>query len=143
MQVQPTETQLRTLHAALDRIIPADDSPGASDAGVANYILRQLNGDLRSSAKLLLNGLTALDGEAVARFGKPLADIAESDQDQLLTLLEAGEVKTTWPSDPRGYFNFIVRLAMEGFYSDPGNGGNKDQASWKMMGYQPRGQIHK
>jgi hypothetical protein len=32
----------------------------------------------------------------------------------------------------------MVDLAAEGFYADPANGGNRDAASWRMIGYDPR-----
>jgi hypothetical protein len=31
-----------------------------------------------------------------------------------------------------------VELAHEGYYADPGNGGNRDAVSWRMIGYDPR-----
>ncbi len=32
----------------------------------------------------------------------------------------------------------LVRLTAEGYYGDPGNGGNREAASWQMIGYDPR-----
>ena len=40
-----------------------------------------------------------------------------------------------WPQDPRVFFRLLVEQTTEGFYADPGNGGNKDEAAWKMIGY--------
>ena len=34
------------------------------------------------------------------------------------------------------FFNLLVSQTMEGFYSDPGNGGNKDGIAWKMIGFE-------
>jgi gluconate 2-dehydrogenase gamma chain len=28
-----------------------------------------------------------------------------------------------------------VTLTIEGFYSDPGNGGNRDAVAWRMIGF--------
>ena len=33
-------------------------------------------------------------------------------------------------------FARLVELAHEGFYADPGNGGNRDAVSWRMIGYE-------
>jgi gluconate 2-dehydrogenase gamma chain len=33
----------------------------------------------------------------------------------------------------------LVNHTMEGFYSDPGNGGNRDAVSWKMIGFEVTG----
>jgi len=40
------------------------------------------------------------------------------------------------------WFAAMIALAMEGFYSDPGNGGNKNEVSWKMVGYDPGAARH-
>jgi gluconate 2-dehydrogenase gamma chain len=32
------------------------------------------------------------------------------------------------------FFNLIRAHAMQGFYGDPRHGGNRDEASWKMLG---------
>ena len=50
-----TDTQLKTLRALMDRIIPPDDVwPGATEAGVEHYIIRQIEvGDLRDRAAMI------------------------------------------------------------------------------------------
>jgi hypothetical protein len=35
------------------------------------------------------------------------------------------------------FINRLIDLAAEGFYADPANGGNRDGASWRMIGYDP------
>ena len=42
-----TKQQQQTLRAAVDRIIPPDDYPGAWQSGVGDYLARQFEGDLR------------------------------------------------------------------------------------------------
>ena len=42
-------------------------------------------------------------------------------------------------NDPVAFFQTAVEHAMEGFYSDPGNGGNHDGVSWRMIGFEVRG----
>jgi choline dehydrogenase-like flavoprotein len=36
------------------------------------------------------------------------------------------------------WFRRLCDLVAEGFYADPGNGGNAGAASWRMIGYEPR-----
>ncbi len=36
---------------------------------------------------------------------------------------------------PRQFFNALLTITMEGFFSDPIYGGNRDMASWKMLGF--------
>ena len=46
-------------------------------------------------------------------------------------------MRAAWSTDPAAWFTQLVAFAMEGFYADPGNGGNKGEISWKMIGYDP------
>ncbi len=133
--------QLAALRALLDRLIPADEFPGAVEAGVSDYVLRQLSGDCASEAIRLTQGLIQLDAEAAARSGAGLfCSLGPAAQDALLADLEAGRTLTAWPAGIAGpaFFARLVELAHEGFYADPANGGNRGGVSWKMLGYDPR-----
>ena len=131
-----TEQQQQTLRAAVDRIIPPDDYPGAWQSGVGDYLARQFDGDLRPVFDDYCTGLTALDAESLARFQQSFSKLSEADQDQALRLVEAGEVLTTWAVAPRDFFNLLMRTTAEGFYSEPEQGGNRNAASWKMVGFE-------
>lgn len=128
------------LRALIDRIIPEDDFPGALDTGVEDYVMRQLAHDCAAEAPLIALGLTQLDAEALARSGgNSFAFLDAERQDELLRDLEAGRVVTRWPDGlaPAGFFLRMIELAQEGYYADPGNGGNRGAASWRMIGYDP------
>ena len=131
-----TEQQQQTLRAAVDRIIPPDDYPGAWQSGVGDYLARQFEGDLCLVFDDYRNGLTALDAEALARFQQSFGKLSEEDRDHVLGLVEAGEVLTTWDVAPCHFFNLLVRTTAEGFYSEPEQGGNRNAASWKMIGFE-------
>src|SRR5579862_4494145 len=128
--------QEETLKAAIDRLIPQDDYPSGWEAGVGDYIFGLLAGDCASLVPLYRDGLVALDAESQERFGKPFTDLAASDQDGILRNVEAGQVKSKWPVSPRHFFDRVVNQAMEGYYGDPGNGGNKGEVSWRMVGFE-------
>nr|PZN29591.1 MAG: hypothetical protein DIU80_09130 [Chloroflexota bacterium] len=134
-----TDTQLATLRAALDRIIPPDDFPGAWEAGVGDYILRQLGGDLADQLETYRAGLDGLDYEALAASGRPFAELPAEAQDELLRRIERGEAQSPWPVDAADFFRMLCEHAAEGFYSDPGNGGNRDGVAWRMIGFEVRG----
>ena len=129
-----------TLEALLDRLIPADETPGALAAGVDGYIVAQLRGDCAGEAPSLILGLVQLDAEAAAiSSGISFAGLTAAQQDGLLSRLEMGSSATTWPAgiNAIAFFNRMVELAHEGFYADPGNGGNRGAVSWRMIGYDP------
>src|SRR3569623_436859 len=108
------------LRAVIDRILPADEFPSATGFGADRYILQMLDGDAKAVAELVRYGLMELD-----RQGYLAAEPAAQDE-----LLE-GVQSETW-------FTRMVDLTAEGAYADPGNGGNRDAASWRMLGYEPR-----
>jgi hypothetical protein len=134
-----TESQHTALRALVDRIIPADDFPSGWQAGVGDYLAGQFERDLRPQLDHYRIGLDALDAEAQANTGARFAELDAAEQDALLRRIEAGRVTTAWPIDPAAFFQVAVEHAMEGFYSDPGNGGNRDGIAWRMIGFEVRG----
>ncbi len=132
-------SQLRCLEALLDTIIPPDDFPGAVDAGVGDYLLRQLTGDLAELLPNYQRWLNDLDAESQASRGKPFAELNAEERTSLLNSVERGEVTTEWSVEPAPFFRQVVEHCAEGYYSDPTNGGNRDGIGWRMIGYEVRG----
>lgn len=130
-----TSQQFSVLKAAVSRIIPADDYPCGWDAGVGDFFALLLAREPRF-APAYQTGLDALDAEAQAAAQTPFAALPPDRQDALLRDVEAGRVRADWPQDPAAFFHLLVEQTMEGFYADPGNGGNKNSIAWDMIGYQ-------
>ena len=133
------DSQLRCLEALLDAIIPPDDFPGAVDAGVGDYLLHQLDGDLSALLPTYQQWLRDLDAESRAVRGRSFAELDLAERTSLLERIEQGEVATDWSLDPAPFFRQVVEHCTEGYYSDPDNGGNRDGIGWKMIGYEVRG----
>lgn len=133
-----TMTQWVTLAALVNRIIPADRTPGGWEAGVGDYLRRQLAGDLAEKVALYQTGLEALDDEARAAGAAGFTQMTPEAQDVLLARVETGDVGAKWPVRPAFFFHQVVMHAMEGFYADPGNGGNRNGVAWDMMGFEVR-----
>ena len=137
----PPSFNSATLRALLNRLIPPDDFPGALESGVESYLLAQWRNNDASEAAGLARGLAQLDLEAAARYsGLLFSHLTSQQQDSLLSDLEAGRITTQWPAEisAKIFTDRIINLAHEGFYADPGNGGNREAVSWKMVGYDPR-----
>jgi hypothetical protein len=134
-----SERQVATLHALIDRLIPPDEFPSGWEAGVGDYLAGQFMGDLQPLLDQYRVGLDALDVEAQAAGGAHFAALAAEAQDALLGQVEAGTVVTSWPIDPARFFSQVVGHAGEGYYGDPGNGGNRDTVAWRMIGFEVRG----
>ena len=124
-----------TLRAVVDCLIPADDFPGAYEAGVCDYLERLLQTDLANEAELFRAGIDATDAEALARFKKPFTNLSPSEQISTLATIESGAVKTSWPIPPSRFFEMLVCTTAEGYYSEPQQGGNHDAISWMMTGF--------
>jgi hypothetical protein len=133
-----TAEQRATLRALVDRIVPPDEFPGGWEAGVGDYLARQLAGDLRAYVEIYRGGLDALDAEARAVGGAPFAALELDAQDSLLARIESGAVATPWPIDAAAFFRDACAHTAEGYYSDPANGGNREGISWRMIGFEVR-----
>jgi hypothetical protein len=127
------ELQTATLLAAMDRIVPADDYPAASEAGVGTFIAKLLMTDLSDRAAAFAAGLDALNAEAIAAGGSAFAKLSGDRQDAVLRAVETSDSPAA-----RAFFASLVQLVTEGYYTDPSTGGNRDAVSWRMIGYDPR-----
>jgi gluconate 2-dehydrogenase gamma chain len=120
-----TEKQARTLTAICDQIVPADEFPSASQAGVLHYIDRQLMRHYRKHRHAYRHGLEDLETESRKRFGGDLASLTEQQQLEMVSDLEKRN-----PS----FFDLVRSHTLEGYYGSPRHGGNRDAASWRMLG---------
>src|SRR5687768_8373696 len=98
-----------TLQAAAERIIPADEYPGAWEAGVETYLASQFQGDLAAELWLYEKGLSALDNEAQAQHGQNFAALGEDRQDAVLTRVAAGDVLAAWDVSPPRFFQMLLQ----------------------------------
>ena len=142
-----SEPEARTLAAACDQIVPKDEDPGASEAGVVGFIDRQLATRAKRDLARWRAGIRGLDASARRRFGVAFADAAFDDQTALLRDLERGVAEAAdWDAvAPAGFFRLLRDHTMMGFYGDPRHGGNKGRVSWRMLGVPDppiRGRLH-
>jgi gluconate 2-dehydrogenase gamma chain len=120
-----SDTQARTLQAICDQIIPADEFPSASQAGVLTYIDRQLTRHYRRRQDAYRAGLEQAHTLSMTRFGKPLDVLTPLQQLQAVSEIERKD---------RTFFNLVLTHTMEGYYGSPRHGGNRDGVSWRMLG---------
>ena len=126
----------RTLRSVVDCLIPPDDFPGAYEAGVCDYLIRLFESDLQHEAEFLSTGLKSLEEEANARFGCSFQELTSDQQISALEAIQHGDVVSNWSVSPQRFFNMLVNTTAEGFYSDPGQGGNRGAISWIMTGFE-------
>src|SRR5712692_372219 len=142
-----SQAEAAFVEAAVARLIPADElGPGAKEAGVAYFIDQQLFGGWGTMAKMYRQGphpegtpqqgyQSPLTPQEVYRaaireidriLGKPFDKLTAGEQDDVLHRLEDG--KLALESVPgRFFFNLLLDNTIEGFFSDPIYGGNRDK----------------
>jgi gluconate 2-dehydrogenase gamma chain len=120
-----TEAEASTLAILCDQIIPADDYPSASQAGVLTYIDHQLIGPYRRHRRAYASGLKQANLLSRTRFGIDLAAASPSQQFEIVTALEG---------DNKSFFDLVRNHTMQGYYGSPRHGGNRDATSWRMLG---------
>jgi glucoside 3-dehydrogenase (cytochrome c) hitch-hiker subunit len=110
---------LQTVAVAAERIIPATDTPGATEAGVGAFIDKMLAGwHTPAERDRFLAGLPELDARCRARAGKDFVDCAAADQVAVLTALD-DEARAT--SSGEHWFARLKYLTVYGYCtSEPG-----------------------
>ena len=154
-----TPSEAAFLSAAYDTIIPADRlSPSGTDCGLVNYIDRQLAGAWGNGARLYRNGpfvqgkpeqgyqlpltprelfaagIKAANQWTRKTYGRDFDRLAPAEREAALKTMESGKAEFTDISGKQ-FFEALLQSAMEGFFADPIYGGNRDMASWRMIGY--------
>jgi gluconate 2-dehydrogenase gamma chain len=114
----------KVIEALCAQIIPADDWPGAKEAGVLYYIDKQLAGPLKRFAADYTSGIAALNHAA----GKPFNELSSGEQKDLMLRIEAGH-----DVELNHFLQLVIDHTMQGFYGSPEHGGNKGETSWKML----------
>ncbi len=120
-----TAAEGRAAEAVCSQLIPLDRDPGAREAGVVNYIDTQLATRFKKHRAAYRRELAALDSGARAKYGQPFAALSSGQQVEMLKAFE---------KNSRAFFDLILAHARQGFYGDPRHGGNRNMASWKMLG---------
>jgi gluconate 2-dehydrogenase gamma chain len=146
------------IEAACERLIPVDElGPGALLAGVPNYLDKQLGGAWGAGERLYRSGpwspgtatqgyqlpftpaelfhtsLRAINRDLDER-KTPFHAMSADNQDSYLKSLEAGAHDLDGvPSSV--FFDALLKMTVEGFFSDPVYGGNRDMVAWRMIGF--------
>jgi gluconate 2-dehydrogenase gamma chain len=148
------------LNAACDRLIPADENgPGAVELGVPDFIDREMNGAFGHATNWYMQGpfatelpefgyqspltpravyragIAEVDAHCRRKFGNnSFSELPAATQDSVLTNLEKGVLDFENVSGT-AFFGFLLQNTKEGYLADPIHGGNRNMASWKMIGF--------
>lgn len=116
------------LAAIAARIIPTDDTPGATEAGVIYFVDHILGTGRAEMLEPLRQGLASLREKVTAGYDTTdFHSLASSQQDELLKSIE----KTP-------FFNTMRFLTIAGTFTLPEYGGNRGGVGWKLIGFEPQ-----
>lgn len=111
----------KSLPAFLDTLIPADESPSASQLGIDRLITRQIAGTRHE--RILALGCGWLDHQARRRGASDFTNLGQTDRDAIVetaSMLARG-------SQPRRFFEFVRAATFKHYYTDA--------RSWESLGY--------
>ncbi len=154
-----TGAEVETLTAMVGRLIPADDfGPGGVEVGVVTFIDRELGGQYGAAARWFMagpwsegapaqgwqlpltpaqiyrTGFLALDRWCLGSRDKRFVELAPTDQDEVLTMMEGGRIELNGISSAT-FFQILWQNTVEGYLGDPLYGGNRDMAAWRMINF--------
>ena len=148
------------VEALVDHMIPADEvSPKGTDLGVNIYIDRALAGAWGKGERLYMQGpwkqgspsqgyqlpltpaqlyragIQATNAHCRKAYGKSFDRIESVQREEVLTGLSTARI--TFDSGPpvRVFWATLYQTVIEGMYSDPIYGGNRNKAGWAIIGF--------
>lgn len=142
-----TKKEAVLVDAIVEQIIPTDRWPGAKEAGVTNFIDKQLVGPYQRYQENYRRALAVMDLACTELHGKFFEELTWDEQTKFLELIELGELqlpnengktrkseKIIWDKGEDKLFFLLIRdHTMQGYYGSPRHGGNKNFVSYKMM----------
>ncbi len=145
--------------AAVDTIIPKDElSPSGSECGCVTFIDRQLASAWGGGAKMyragpflkgtpeqgyqlaltphqfFVAGVRAANTWSQKTYGKTFDALTPDKRIEAMKAMEEGKAEFD-SFDSKLFFQRVLTITMEGFFSDPIYGGNRNKASWRMLGF--------
>ena len=121
-----TPAQAAEVEAMAAQIIPTDETPGAREAHVINFIDRALTTFERERQSEYVKGLEELHAQTrqLVPGATDFSTLTSPQQIQVLTAME----KTP-------FFNLVRTHTITGFFASPAHGGNYNKVGWKLVSY--------
>src|SRR5215468_4246463 len=148
------------VEALVDHMVPADElSPKGTDIGINIYIDRALAGAWGKGDRLYMQGpwkrgvpsqgyqlpltpaqlyragIEATNAHCRKTYGKPFDRLDDKQREEVLVGLSSGKVTFDNGLPARVFWGVLYQTVMEGMFSDPIYGGNRNKAGWKLIGF--------
>lgn len=148
------------IEALVDHMVPADEiSPSGTDLGVNIYIDRALAGAWGKGERLYMQGpwrqgspsqgyqlpltpaqlyragIEATNTYCRKTYGKSFDRIEATQRQEVLVGLSTGKISFDSGPPVRVFWVTLYQTVVEGMYSDPIYGGNRNKAGWAIIGF--------
>jgi len=156
------------VEALVDHMVPADDlTPKGTDIGINIYIDRALAGAWGKGERLYMQGpwktgapsqgyqlpltpaqlyragIEATNAHCRKAYSKSFDRLSEQQREEVLVALSTGKVSFDNGPPARVFWTTVYQTVMEGMFSDPIHGGNRDKAGWKLIGFPGAIAVHR
>ncbi len=118
--------EMADVEAITAQIIPTDTTPGAREAGVAQFIDRALGSFFAPLAPEFRAGFAEFRAGARKRFPETAA---------FASLSHAQQVEWLQSIEHSPFFALMRQLTVLGMFSSPSYGGNRDGIGWQLLGF--------
>jgi len=124
-----TAQQAADFTAIADRIIPRDETPGARDVGVVFFADHLLSSFAPDKKPTFDKALAEVNAAVRKRYpnAASFAALTTVQQDETLKSIESTDA-----------FDTLRNVTVNGYFSHPGHGGNRNMAGWKAIGFEDR-----
>jgi gluconate 2-dehydrogenase gamma chain len=148
------------VEALVDHMVPADDlTPKGTDIGINVYIDRALSGAWGKGDRLYMQGpwkkgvpsqgyqlpltpaqlyragIAAANAYCRKTYGKTFDRLDEAQREEVLKGLSTAKIQFEGGLPVQVFWGTVYQTVMEGMFSDPIYGGNRDKVGWKLIGF--------
>jgi Gluconate 2-dehydrogenase subunit 3 len=106
---------------------------GSEAAGLPAALAAQRGGPFEGLRDVYRQGLAAVDALARERGAAPFHALSHAEQDNLLEQLDGPEA-ILFPGRGESFLDVLIRHVLEGCFSAPEYGGNRERRGWRMIG---------
>ena len=151
----------------VDHMVPADElTPKGTDIGINVFIDRALGGAWGKGDRLYMQGpwkpgvpsqgyqlpltpaqlyragIEATNAHCAKTYGKSFDRLDEKQREEVLVGLSTAKIIFDNGLPVRAFWTTLYQSVMEGMFSDPIYGGNRNKAGWKLIGFPGAIAVH-
>jgi len=156
------------IETLVDHMVPADElTPKGTDIGINIFIDRALAGAWGKGDRLYMQGpwktgvpsqgyqlpltpaqlyragIEATNAYCVKTYSKPFDRLSEAQREEVLVGLSTAKITFASGLPVRAFWTALYQSVMEGMFSDPIYGGNRNKAGWKLIGFPGAIAVHR